>query len=88
MLYEVITGLRLVEPLKAHEDDSQNLSRLEKFATDETGPILVCRMTRQLVAKGARFAEDDPLGFRDLGPMHAKGFDYPDHVFSLLTPDS
>ncbi len=63
-------------------------SRLEKFATDETGPILVCRMTRQLVAKGARFAEDDPLGFRDLGPMHAKGFDYPDHVFSLLTPDS
>jgi class 3 adenylate cyclase len=63
-------------------------SRLEKFATDETGSILVCRMTRQLVAKGARFAEDDPLGFRDLGPMHAKGFDYPDHVFSLLTPDS
>ena len=62
--------------------------RLEKFANDQTGRILICRMTRQLAAKGSRVAADQPLRFVDLGPMHAKGFDYPDHVFALQVPES
>lgn len=49
--------------------------RLEKFATDATGRILACPMTRGMAHE--RFA------FRDLGMMHAKGFDEPDHVFAL-----
>lgn len=50
-------------------------ARLEKLATEETGPILVCSTTRAMAA--ARFA------FRDLGQMTAKGFDRPEHVFAL-----
>jgi class 3 adenylate cyclase len=49
--------------------------RLEKFATDATGSILTCPVTRGMAA--SRFV------FRDLGLMHAKGFDEPDHVFAL-----
>jgi class 3 adenylate cyclase len=49
--------------------------RLEKFATDETGPIIVCRATQAMA--GAQFQ------FRNLGAMTAKGFDRPDEVFAL-----
>lgn len=49
--------------------------RLEKFATDETGHILTCEATKMVAAPSFRF--------RDLGHMHAKGFDKPDRVFSL-----
>jgi class 3 adenylate cyclase len=49
--------------------------RLEKFATDATGPILACAATREMA--------DSRLRFRDLGMMHAKGFDQPDRVFAL-----
>jgi class 3 adenylate cyclase len=62
--------------------------RLEKFANDQTGRILTCRMTRQMVAKASRFLAEAPPGFVDLGPMHAKGFDQPDQVFALQVPDS
>lgn len=49
--------------------------RLEKFATAETGRILTCSETRRMAAP--------MFDFRDLGEMHAKGFDKPDHVFAL-----
>ncbi len=49
--------------------------RLEKFANDETGRILVCPATRAMACASFRF--------RDLGLMTAKGFDRPDHVFAL-----
>ena len=49
--------------------------RLEKFANDKTGRILVCPETSRMA--GTRFQ------FRDLGRMQAKGFDAPDHVFAL-----
>jgi class 3 adenylate cyclase len=49
--------------------------RLEKFATDETGRILVCPTTRAMASGSFRF--------RDLGLMTAKGFDRSDHVFAL-----
>jgi class 3 adenylate cyclase len=51
---------------------------LEKLATKDTGPILVCDATRAMA--GDRFA------FRNLGEMAAKGFDRPDRVFALLGP--
>ena len=50
--------------------------RMEKFADDETGPILVCPYTKELASSD--------FEFRDLGEKHAKGFDKPDRVFSLL----
>ena len=49
--------------------------RLEKFAGDETGPIVACAMTKNMAG--------DAFRFRDLGEMHAKGFDRADHVFAL-----
>lgn len=49
--------------------------RLEKFANEQTGRILACRATRDMAC--------DRFRFRDLGPMMAKGFDRPDHVFAL-----
>lgn len=61
--------------------------RLEKFANDQTGRILTCPTTRQLVAKGSRGSPDEPLQFVNLGPMHAKGFDRPDIVFALQVPE-
>jgi class 3 adenylate cyclase len=50
--------------------------RLEKFANDETGRILTCEATKMVAARS--------FSFRDLGKMHAKGFDKPDRVFSLI----
>lgn len=66
--------------------------RIEKFATDQTGPILTCPITRDMVLRASRdltAAElaGPPLEFVDLGEMHAKGFDRPDHVFALRVPD-
>lgn len=49
--------------------------RLEKFANDDTGRILVCPATRAMACAS--------FSFRDLGLMTAKGFDSPDHVFAL-----
>lgn len=49
--------------------------RLEKFANEQTGRILTCRATRDMACHAFKF--------RDLGPMMAKGFDRPDHVFAL-----
>jgi class 3 adenylate cyclase len=49
--------------------------RMEKFANDATGRILVCRVTKAM-SVGA-------FVFRDLGRMQAKGFDEPDQVFAL-----
>ena len=50
--------------------------RLEKLATKDTGPILVCDATRAMA--GDRFA------FRNLGEMAAKGFERAEQVFALL----
>ena len=52
--------------------------RLEKFATEDTGRVLACPITRELARP--RFA------FRDLGRMHAKGFEKPEHVYALEGP--
>jgi class 3 adenylate cyclase len=49
--------------------------RLEKFATDATGRILACPVTKGMASH--------KFSFRDLGLMHAKGFDEPDQVFAL-----
>jgi class 3 adenylate cyclase len=49
--------------------------RLEKLATDDTGPIIACAATRELASE--RFV------FRDLGRVKAKGFDDPLRVFAL-----
>lgn len=49
--------------------------RLEKFASDKTGRILACPVTRA--------AAQSEFSFRDLGPMTAQGFERPDHVFAL-----
>jgi adenylate cyclase len=49
--------------------------RIEKFASDQTGRILACNMTRDFAVGG--------FTFLDLGPMQAKGFDRPDRVFAL-----
>ena len=49
--------------------------RLEKFATDATGHVLACPVTKLMAG--------DAFTFRDLGEMQAKGFDRPDHVFAL-----
>jgi class 3 adenylate cyclase len=50
--------------------------RLEKLATDQTGPIVVCGATRELTS-----AEFD---FRELGDVTAKGFDKPTSIYALL----
>lgn len=52
--------------------------RLEKLATDETGPILACPETRRRASRH--------FSFRDLGAMSVKGFDRPEQVFALEIP--
>ncbi len=49
--------------------------RIEKFANDATGPIVTCDVTRQMAQRAYEF--------RDLGAMHAKGFDRADQVYAL-----
>jgi class 3 adenylate cyclase len=62
--------------------------RLEKFANDQVGRILVCPATQQRAASGLRRGGGAPLQFADRGLMHAKGFEHPDRVFALQVPDS
>jgi adenylate cyclase len=52
--------------------------RLEKFADDATGPILVCGATREQAGTGFRF--------RDLGERLAPGFEAPEPIYALLGP--
>ncbi len=50
--------------------------RIEKFATNKTGPIIVCPITQRLAK--------DEFKFKDLGEHTAKGFDTTHHLFSLV----
>jgi adenylate cyclase len=50
--------------------------RIEKYANDQTGRILACSTTHRIAERS--------FMFRSLGPLTAKGFDQPDHVFALL----
>lgn len=50
--------------------------RIEKFANNKTGPIIVCPITH-------RMAKDE-FKFKDLGEHTAKGFDTTHHLFSLV----
>ena len=52
--------------------------RLEKFACRDTGRILTCPRTRN--------AASAVFDFRDLGEMHAAGFNRPERVFALTGP--
>jgi adenylate cyclase len=49
--------------------------RLEKLASDDTGPIIACAATRELAVDG--------FVFRDLGRVEVKGFDVPPRAFAL-----
>ena len=52
--------------------------RIEKYANSETGPIVVCPVTR-----------DKALGtfeFKDLGDKHCKGFDEAARIYALIGP--
>lgn len=60
--------------------------RLEKLATDDTGPIVTCHLTRHMATTATRLLQGDPLEFVDLGPMQCKGFDEPEQVFALRVP--
>ena len=50
--------------------------RIEKFANDHTGPIVVCPVTRQMA--------DGHFVFKSLGTREAKGFDQSIEIYSLL----
>jgi class 3 adenylate cyclase len=50
--------------------------RIEKFADDSTGSIIVCPITRQLT--------DGHFKFKSLGAKRAKGFDRPFDLYSLV----
>lgn len=52
--------------------------RIEKFADDDTGPIVACPETRRLATPAMRFD--------DLGVRQAKGFDKPDNIHALRGP--
>lgn len=61
--------------------------RLEKFANDQTGRVLVCPSTQRMATQSLRLSPGAPLRFVDLGLMQAKGFDAPDSVFALELPE-
>jgi class 3 adenylate cyclase len=50
--------------------------RIEKYADDTTGPIIVCPMTRELT--------DEQFEFRSIGEREAKGFDTPFDLYALI----
>lgn len=52
--------------------------RIEKYANNETGPIVVCPTTRD---KALGFFE-----FVDLGDKYCKGFDDPSRIYALVGP--
>jgi len=62
-------------------------SRLEKLANDRTGPILTCRVTREMVARASREMTSEAFEFNGLGETQVKGFERPDHVFALKVPN-
>jgi class 3 adenylate cyclase len=82
--WALATGLVLIDSVGRGEPTGLSMMgepvvrafRLEKFASDATGRILVCSATRT--------AGRDAFEFRDLGRMLAKGFEDPDHVFALV----
>ncbi len=49
--------------------------RIEKFADDDTGPIITCPATRMMAFES--------FDFRDLGQRQAKGFDAPHRLYAL-----
>ena len=50
--------------------------RIEKFANQSTGPIIVCPNTRKIADKGFKF--------KDLGKHQAKGFDEEHNLYALV----
>jgi adenylate cyclase len=50
--------------------------RIEKLATNKTGPIIACPITRQIADKGFKF--------KDLGKHPLKGFDEDQSLFALV----
>jgi adenylate cyclase len=52
--------------------------RLEKYAGDDTGPIVACQATRDQAA--------DSFEFNDLGMRRSKGFDEAHRVYALIGP--
>jgi class 3 adenylate cyclase len=50
--------------------------RIEKFANNSTGPVIVCPITRQLAK--------DEFDFKDLGKHTAQGFDEEHELYSLI----
>ena len=52
--------------------------RIEKYANDSTGSIIVCPITRHLT--------DEHFKFKSLGARQAKGFDRPFNLYSLVGP--
>jgi len=50
--------------------------RIEKFADDTTGRIIVCPATRMM--------SSEHYEFQDLGKKHAKGFELPHRVYALV----
>jgi adenylate cyclase len=86
MDWALATGLVLIDSFGAGQPTGLSMMgepvvrafRIEKFATDETGPIVACPFTREAASRAFRFA--------DLGERMAKGFDRPDQVFALLGP--
>jgi class 3 adenylate cyclase len=58
-------------------------SRLEKFADDRTGRILLCEETHKILSRGAGRRGRQSFEFVDLGERQAKGFDRPDRVYAL-----
>jgi class 3 adenylate cyclase len=84
MDWALATGLVLIDSFGAGQPTGLSMMgepvvrafRIEKFATDETGPMVACPSTRDAASHAFRFA--------DLGERQAKGFDRPDRVFALL----
>jgi len=52
--------------------------RIEKYANSETGPIVVCPVTRDKAS--------DAFEFKDLGDKHCKGFDDAVRIYALTGP--
>jgi class 3 adenylate cyclase len=50
--------------------------RIEKFANDETGPVVTCPTTMEKASRAFKF--------KDIGEKHAKGFEKAGRVFALL----
>jgi adenylate cyclase len=88
MDWALATGLVLIDSFGAGQPTGLSMMgepvvrafRIEKFATDETGPIVACPFTCDAASRAFRFV--------DLGERQAKGFDRPDRVHALQGPSS